>query len=205
MRRDSALFKQGNGGEDLEARTGSIKITSNRAVIQGLGGVINQIRVGRVGFLGIKNRQGIWVIGRRRIHGQNGTGLGVESNDCSLTIPQLFRGDLLHLRVERQNNAATLTVLARKEIAETLSEKSLRLAVQDVLSRSFHPGGLRECRREIPGRVRVERTLGIRALVARGSFNLFGGSNRSTINDDRAAIGFSSMQNRALIAAISVQ
>ena len=109
------------------------------------------------------------------------------------------------MRVERQNNAATLTVLTREEIAETLGEEGLRLAVQDVLSRSFHPGGLRECRREIAGRVRVERTLGIRALVARGSFNLFGGSNRSAVNDDRAAVGFSRMQNRALVASISIQ
>ena len=112
---------------------------------------------------------------------------------------------MLHLWVERQNNAATLTVLTREEIAETLGEEGLRLAIQDIFSRSFHPGGLREGRREIAGRVRVERTLGIRALVARGSFNLFGGRNRSAINNDRAAIGFSSVQNRALIAAISVQ
>ena len=96
---------------------------------------------------------------------------------------------------------ATCYLLSRPALAE----QRLRLAVQDVLF-----GGLDTRRRVSHGREiardrRIQRTLGVGAHVTLGVLFALGRGDGRLVDDDRAAVGFRGVQDRALVARVGVE
>ena len=85
------------------------------------------------------SRQKIRIIGRRRSHRQNLTGLRVHRHHSALTALQRVIRNILKLRIDRQLHAGALCGRTTKQLRHTVVELAIARAGKLLISAASRP------------------------------------------------------------------
>lgn len=130
------------------------------------------------------SRQKIRVIGRRRSHRQNLTGLRVHRHHSTLTAPQSAIRNILKLRIDRQLHASALRGRTTEQLRHTVIELAIARARKLLIHSSFQTGRAIN-RGEVTRQSRILERVVIHTLVVVLIIGLHRRSNLRTINHNR--------------------
>ena len=130
------------------------------------------------------SRQKIRIIGRRRSHRQNLTGLRVQRHHSTLTALQRVVGNILKLRIDRQLHASALRGRTTEQLCHTVVELAIARACKFLIHSSFQTGRAIN-RGEITRQSRILERVVIHTLVVVLIIGLHRRSNLRTVNHNR--------------------
>ena len=127
--------------------------------------------------------QQIRIIGRRRSHRQDLTGLRVQRHHSTLTALQSVVGNILKLRIDRQLHAGALCGRTAKQLRHTVVELAIARARKLLIHGGFQTGRAIN-RGEVTRQSRVLERVVVHALVVVLIIGLHRGSNLRAVHHD---------------------